>query len=325
MSIKRRPGRPGFQVFVKRGSTRLRRQARTFAEAQRLETRLRAQLERSAGPARGLEDALSAYLDQAEKTHRSYSKLLSVARWLRPYIEGRTIEQAPQAAAELAAEGLRTRDRGDGPGLSPATLNRRLAMLRRLCNLAYEWGWTDQPVGPRIKLLRGEQQRHVFLTVAEVEALASRMPRCGDFCRALAYTGLRKSELFLADPAQLTRDGIVVLESKAGKPRIVPVHQAARKWIKLPWLFTDQQLRLEWDQARKSSGMQHVRLHDLRHTFASWLAQAGVSDRIMAELLGHQSAQMTRRYAHLRTEALAEAVGKLAPPKGATRKQVPRK
>ena len=63
---------------------------------------------------------------------------------LYPYIQGKVIEQAPEAAREMIE---------DWHDLAPATVNRRLAILKRLCNLALELGWTDVPTAKRIRLL----------------------------------------------------------------------------------------------------------------------------------------------------------------------------
>ncbi len=57
--------------------------------------------------------------------------------------------------------------------------------------------------------------------------------------------------------------------------------------------------------------MEHVRLHDLRHSYASWLVQAGVSLYAVQRLLGHSGPAMTQRYAHLETSELRAVVGKL--------------
>ena len=68
----------------------------------------------------------------------------------------------------------------------------------------------------------------------------------------------------------------------------------------------------EWDAARDATGLRHVRFHDLRHTYASWLVQAGVPLHTVGTLLGHSSPAMTARYAHLAPDTLAAAVATLS-------------
>ncbi|MGH9897133.1 MAG: tyrosine-type recombinase/integrase, partial [bacterium] len=67
----------------------------------------------------------------------------------------------------------------------------------------------------------------------------------------------------------------------------------------------------DFERARIAAGLPHVRFHDLRHSYASWLVQAGADLRIVKELLGHTTMQVTDRYAHLRTEDLESAVLRL--------------
>ena len=68
---------------------------------------------------------------------------------------------------------------------------------------------------------------------------------------------------------------------------------------------TDSDLRKQWDRARLLSGLEHVRFHDLRHTFASWLAaDSSIPLTVIRDILGHSSLAVTSRYSHLRTDAL---------------------
>ena len=76
-------------------------------------------------------------------------------------------------------------------------------------------------------------------------------------------------------------------------------------------MISETTLKQQFDRARRAAGMPHVRIHDLRHTYASWLAQANVSLGTIGALLGHSQAQTTRRYAHLSVDALREATGRL--------------
>ena len=70
-----------------------------------------------------------------------------------------------------------------------------------------------------------------------------------------------------------------------------------------------------WRRTLKRSGIAHIRWHDLRHTFASRLAQKGVSLQVIKELLGHSTLQMVLRYAHLQQQNLRDAVAALDPRK----------
>lgn len=228
---------------------------------------------------------------------------------LRQWTAGRVLDELPDVAAKLTADGVAS-------GLKPASVNRYLAILRRVGNLAGDWGWTDRPLGRRVKLLSGEQARHVYLTAAEVRRLvdACRLPEARDLILFASLTGLRRSEILRLTPENI-RAGAVVLDAqtKSGRPRVVPLpEQAARiAQERLPFTIGAPLLHKVFNEARETAGLPHVRLHDLRHTFASWLAQGGASMAVLRDLLGHSSLAVTSRYAHLARPDLAEAVERL--------------
>ncbi|MBI2798926.1 MAG: site-specific integrase [Gammaproteobacteria bacterium] len=251
-------------------------------------------------PSRGLEEVLLLYLDVAEHSAKDLKSAISKASAIRPYIEGKHIKDAP-----AVAQAMRNAMLGK---VLPATINRRLALLRRLCRLAHEAGWIAQP--PIIKLLPGEVERQFYLTPKEIEQIASRMPIAGDAVRIAGYTGLRRSELLGLRPENIKGDLIVLQTSKNGRPRIIPIPKAVAH-IKLPLKITEGILRKEWEVARDAVKLAHIRFHDLRHSYASMLVAAGANDRALGELLGHKSASMVRRYAHLREETLRDIVGKI--------------
>jgi integrase len=302
MPIRKR-GR-GWQIDVQVGNRRARQTVSTKATALEVERRVRTNLERErAGlaPHRTLADILAEYLTTQAPALRAFASLKSKARLIRPYLD-RPIERATDAAASMIR---------DGAHLTPATINRRLALLRRLCNLAYQWGWIDQPIGQRIKLLPERQERHIYLGWDDLQRLidAAESEALRDAITLAAYTGLRRGELLALRAEHYREQAIYVQHSKNGKPRLVPVpgqaHDAATR---LPLLVTAQSLRAGFERARAAAGMPHVRFHDLRHTYASWLVAGGVELRIVKDLMGHSTMQMTSRYAHLQQAALVDAV-----------------
>jgi integrase len=278
----------------------------TREQALRAEAELR--LQRRALPSHGLEQALERYLREAHGTSR-WHNARAAARTVAPHVAGRQISSGDiGAAAQAIIQAGRER------AVTVATINRSLALLRRLANLAYEWGWTDLQLGKRVKLLPGEQAREVFLSPEQVEQLASAMPRAGDAVRLAAMTGLRRAELMGLTPADIVGHTIRLRASrtKARRARAVPVpNSVAHLLERLPWPFSNDILDDEWDAARAATGITHVRFHDLRHTYASWLVEAGVPLHTVGALLGHSSPTMTARYAHLAPDTLAAAVATL--------------
>lgn len=228
----------------------------------------------------------------------------------------------------------RTRD-----GVSDGTVNRELLLLSAAINYAKRrWGWqVDNPVPGQY--LRWPPGRLRYLTKPEVSRLqqaAAVTSRRGhevlpDFIRFALNTGMRKMEML-----GLTWDRVhfdlqqIVLESrhtKSAKRRIIPLNKQATAALQsrrkhkngsnAEWVFADQEgnqvtnIYPAWWHALELAQIEDFMIHDLRHTFASWLVIAGVSLMEVRDLLGHSSVKMTERYAHLSQDALARAVSVL--------------
>lgn len=276
--------------------------ARTREEALLLEGRARQEL--AAGVTgttikRTIAEAFVRYLDSPE-----YSSLKSaadiaatkIAPW-QAYIAGRTLEQSREAA-EQAVAAWKAR------GLAIATINRRLAVLRRVLALAHtRWDWLQINLAARIPLLPGETHRQVWLTLEEQMRLR-RACRRGPVRAAvtlLLCTGMRVGELLSVQPDAL-RGGAIFLDSrtKTGRPRVVPILPPGHRYLDyLPIRLTYDGLRSAFDKARRRAGLPHVRIHDLRHTIGSRLAESGATLRDIQVWLGHTNPSTTTRYTHV--------------------------
>ncbi|MEW8120051.1 MAG: integrase [Candidatus Thiodiazotropha sp.] len=301
-------GRYQVDVTSRRHNFRFKRNVPNKKAALALEAEIRQKLKKRTTVNRGIEHALKVYMNGEAKSLKGYDSLWSIGRAVIPFIEGKRFDEAGQVAADIKTEML-------AQGLKPATINRRLSLLRRLCNLAFDWGWIEENISRRIKLLPGEEERHYYLTPKEVDQFAKAMPLSGDLVRVLAYTGLRRGELFRLQPDWITKDFIVLSsETKTGKPRLVPIPEQVKDIINtMPLPLTkshDYQLRTEWEAARVALGMEHLRIHDLRHTYASLLAQAGATLQLIGKAMGHSTPVMTNRYAHLVEDNLKDLADK---------------
>lgn len=298
-----------YLVTVCHAGERYRKTDRRWAyqDAREYERALQAQVRdiaRGRKPQRLITDALARWLTDHVPRLRSARQTRNHARRLLPYLAGRRIEEIPEVWAAIKAA---------MQGYAPATINHLGRILRQLGNMAWrEWRWVDSP--PAIHLLP-ETPRERFLTLAQVEALASAChdERAAAYVLLAAYTGIRRGHLL-----RLTRhdveDGFIVLD-RSGKTRRlqrIPLHPRVRALAgRLPMGIGDRQLREAWALARAETGIR-CRWHDLRHTCASWLVQAGVPIYTVAEILGHSSVQVTKRYAHLAPQHLRDAIEKLA-------------
>jgi integrase len=279
-------GRP-FSGSAGAGSTR--------AAAVQLEAQRRAQIAaESGGAARySVDDAIARWLRDYAGRLKGASSLQSKVRAVVQHTHGADLTEIVEVAAKVRSAGV-------AADLAAATINRRLAILRRVANLAHEWGWLQAPLGQRIKLLPGEKARHSYLTPDEVERLAAACsnPACALAVRLSARTGLRKKEVLRASSIRSGCIEVIQDDAKSGRPRLVPLPPDMPGLI-LPLGITNNQLRRNFEAARRQVELPHVRFHDLRHTAASWWLATGASLATVRDLLGHSTIAVTSRYLHL--------------------------
>jgi integrase len=306
--VAKRPN-GSYQVTVCYGGRTYRKTSRhwTYADAKAYERKWLASVRDAAAgrePERLIADALEKWLVEHVPRLRSARQTRNHARMLLPYIAGRRLADATAVWAEVkAAE----------QGKAPATVNHKGRILRQLTRKAWrEWGWLDRPAA--IDLLP-EHARERFLTTAEVAALADACghPAARGYVLLAAYTGIRRGHL-LRLTAHDVHGKFLRLDrsSKTRTLQMVPLHPKVQAIAEaLPLAIGERQLREAWTHAREATGIE-CRWHDLRHTCASWMVQAGVPIYTVAQMLGHSSTAVTQRYAHLAPQDLADAVAKLA-------------
>lgn len=298
-----------YQVTVCYGGRTYRKTSRhwTYADAKAYERKWLASVRDVAAgrqPERLIADALERWLVEHVPRLRSARQTRNHCRALLPYIAGRKIGEIAQTWADVKA--------GEA-GKAPATINHKGRILRQIGRAAWlEWGWLDRP--PAIALLT-ETPRERFLALPEVEALSRAMatPEGASYVLLAAYTGIRRGHLLRLTRHDLEGDFIRLDRSgKTQRLQMLPLHPKVREIARaLPLPIGDRRLRDEWSTARDATGID-CRWHDLRHTCASWLVQAGVPLHTVGEFLGHSSPTMTKRYAHLAPQHLADAIAKLA-------------
>lgn len=298
-----------YQVTVCYGGRTYRKTSRlwTYADAKAYERKWLASVKDAAAgkqPERLIADALEKWLVEHVPRLRSARQTRNHCRQLLPYIHGRKLTEAAQVWADVKAAEA---------GKAAATVNHKGRILRQITRAAWrEWSWVDRPAA--ISLLP-EAPRERFLTPAEVLALADACPHpaAAGYVLLAAYTGIRRGHL-LRLTAHDVQGGFVRLDrsSKTRTLQMVPLHPKVQALAEaLPLGIGDRQLREAWAAAKESTGIE-CRWHDLRHTCASWLVQAGVPLYTVSEMLGHSSTSVTQRYAHLAPEHLTAAVAKLA-------------
>ncbi len=216
---------------------------------------------------------------------------------------------------------------------APYAANRLLALLRRMFNLAKLWGFVgDGFSNPATGIpLHRERQRDRWVTPDELPRLAEAIStQSRPFVRAAFWlyllTGVRKSELLGAKWADvdLDRRELRLPETKAGRPHIVPLSEPALEVLRSlprehgnPHILPGRKegaplvnIAKAWDQVRRNAGIQDVRLHDLRRTVGSWLAQSGNDIHLIGKILNHSNLSTSMIYARFGTSVERQALEK---------------
>lgn len=256
--------------------------------------------------------AVERYLLEEVAHQRSADRTESNIRALLPAIDGLYVDQIDLAARRVKAS-MRVRGKEAEP-LKPATINRRLAILRRVANLAHkDWHWLDREIA--VRLLPEHNKRHEYLNVDEIEALsqACREP-VNHWVMVAAYSGIRRGEMFRLTEQSIQGDNLFLGLTKNGKPIKLPITDAFADALNA-WLQAEKPdprtLHKYFKQGAKKIGKPNLRPHDLRHTTASLLLNAGHGLATVAEVL-NCTVQNAQRYAHLSLENKRSALMDIA-------------
>lgn len=199
----------------------------------------------------------------------------------------------------------------------PATRNRYRALIRAILRAAErDWEWIDK--APFIKAERESNKREVFLTREQAETLLDNlMPKYRPAVRFAMLTGLRRANVLGLRWENVNLETatakVAAEDAKGGKQILVPLNEAAVELLKsLPGregsVFGIGHIsRSVWQGACAKAGVPWCRFHDLRHTWASWHAQAGTPIQVLQELGGWASHSMVQRYVAFAPSHLANA------------------
>ena len=215
---------------------------------------------------------------------------------------------------------------------TPYQANRMFGVLSKMFTLAEVWGWRPDGSNPCRHVKRyKEHKRERFLSPEEMARLGAvlraaeaEMPLPVAAFRLLLLTGCRMSEIRDLRWEHVSAEAIELPDAKTGG-RAVPLGPEARAVLAAiprepgnPWVFPGRfagthrvDLQRPWKILRRRAGLEDVRIHDLRHTFASNALALGESLTMIGKLLGHTQVQTTARYAHLARNSIQNAAARI--------------
>lgn len=270
----------------------------------------------------------SVYLPWSADNKRSHQSDLWRSRVLVEHFGDTHLSEIVPFAIEQfkvrRREGTTTR----GSRRSAASVNREFELLSRVLSMAVDHAHIAENPCRKVRKYRLDNQRTRYLSRAEearlLAALAGSKPYLRDMVVIALHTGMRRGEIrsLAWRNVDLEQGLIFVTLTKTFKNRTVPVNDAVREVLRCvpradagdadELLFEVDWIEKSWRKACEAAGLRDLRFHDLRHTFATRLAEAGADAFTIASLLGHSSIQMAARYTHATDAGRRAAVEKLA-------------
>ncbi len=209
-------------------------------------------------------------------------------------------------------------------GVTRSTANRDLAILRKMLNLAVEWGYLFESEVPKIKLFpeRDNLKERILTAEEEVRLFEASSEHLKPVLKVALHTGMRRGEILNLRWGEVDLEAEVVkaVRTKSGKVRLIPLNDVLlEEFEKLrraggegESVFPYKSVRSAFEGACRRAAIKNLRFHDLRHTFATRLVKRGVDLITIKELLGHSSVTITERYTHSFKEQKRNAVCALA-------------
>ncbi len=257
-----------------------------------------------------------------QKGYKSY-----IETCIKPGLGNRKIDDLARADVVIFHHDLRDR---------PYTANRAVAILSKMFNLAEDWGLRREGSNParRIRKFREEEKKRYLSEDEQTrlgQALADALDTGAETEYAVAaisllmLTGCRLGEILTLKWDFVMPYHLELPDSKTGRRRIPLPREAHEIIMSLPRMHGNPyvilgdtaeshlvNLQKPWLRIRAAAGLEDVRMHDLRHTYASVAVMNGIDPFLLKEIMGHKNLQTTLRYAHFADDAVQRAAGSVA-------------
>ncbi len=269
------------------------------------------------------------FLPYSKLNKKSYDRDLRMSKIFCEFFAGKTLKEIKAADIEDFKLLHSTSKSRYDMILKPATVNRELAILSRIFSLAVENEILFYNPCQRVKKLKVDNQRTRYLSDEEEKLLIDELKDNELLKNIVVFainTGMRRGEIFNLKwfDADLKRNVLYVRQTKTGRDRAIPVNDKVLLMLEnMPkvseYVFTSPKtngklidIKKGFHKALQDAKILNFRFHDLRHTCATRLADAGVNFAVIGEILGHSDIRTTKRYSHATEKAKREAMQKLA-------------
>ena len=235
---------------------------------------------------------------------------------IKPKLGPRKIVDISRAEIVAFHHGMRDR---------PYMANRAVSILSKMFNLAEDWGMRKDGANParRIKKFKEEEKKRYLSddeqarlgdVLAEALETGQETPYTVSAIYLLMLTGCRLGEILTLQWDYVTARHLELPDSKTGRRRIPLPRVAGNPYVILGESDEGHLINLQkpWRRIKAKAGIDDVRMHDLRHTYASVAVMSGIDPFLLKEIMGHKNLQTTLRYSHFADEAVQQAAGSVA-------------
>lgn len=245
-----------------------------------------------------IEQAVACYLTERCPALKHGKRQAQELDLLSAYFAGRGLSELPDVCSRYTARNKH---------LAPATVRNRLRYLTAACR----WAWKRHGMGEsdpaaRVVMPSVKNERQIYIDRAQMLKLCRACDQWETraMIRVAFYSGMRYSEIVRAE---ISNGTFLLRDTKNGEPRIVPIHPKVRNLLGYVW--PEHETMSYWfRKARIKAGMPWLHFHDLRHSSASAMLNAGVHLATVGAVLGHKSPASMKRYAHHSTGLIRDAL-----------------
>jgi integrase len=338
MSVKKRGGRWYYDFMIKRIRYRgAIPEARTKQQALDAEAAVRKSVfdgtyGRPSGTASFIEYAEKVFLPWSKENKLSINDQYHIETF-KAYFSDKSFRDITPMLIEKFKRDRRQGLTRNSTQRKPASVNRELALLSRIFNMAIRDGLAAVNPCEKVQKLREDNKRTRYLSLDEEDRLMAALTGPREHLQPIVAiainTGMRRGEILSLQWPQVDflRGIIHVIRTKSGKPRSVPMNDLVREELQSlrakargsQYVFVSARTggALAWIKrafaaACREAQIEDFRFHDLRHTAGTRMLDAGVDPFTIAQILGHSDVRMTARYAHSTDQSKRRAVESLA-------------